>query len=475
MRNTKAQIIFTFLTIVLTACAPAVAPAPTATLIPTEAAPAFTQTPIPVPVTETAIPTLPHQPPACTFPLPQTTMEESTPEEYTFSEPYVVMTAPSSGLNLIQWLHDNQRALILREVVANQREQDDAIEVFNPITTELQVYAKRKPVSYMLPSWVTGSDGIIYPEFLAEQYAWDADGKVIPPSTDVAHMVLWFTNGNPGAARKIEDAQYNLSALPHEWVISSLVVKPDGSQIVYMKTNGKYLFQFYSRNVSQGVFGKEQLISFDSEMLNYKNYHIIRYEMAWRPNTTQVFLSSSNSDFGAPSQNYSFLFDVSTGKLCEVNFGITTWGKTWATIPRWSPNGRYLAIGRGLGGTPWSDLAALDTKTGDLHTMQFYPQEIQGLQGITGIAWAPDNYHLAVISSVGSYSHCEPNCKKFSRLYLVDLISKKAELLFPSFQFITGERLDSLIWSPDGTKILALCWNEEVSRACLIPVYISRQ
>src|SRR5215216_1142776 len=34
----------------------------------------------------------PKQPPACTFPLAEITTEESTPEEYTFSEPQVVLT-----------------------------------------------------------------------------------------------------------------------------------------------------------------------------------------------------------------------------------------------------------------------------------------------------------------------------------------------------------------------------------------------
>lgn len=426
---------------------PSISPAPS--YIPLIAPTAFVPTPT-MPIAE--------EPPPCTFPLTQTTTAESSPENYTFSEPQVVLVAPNSGLNLMQWLPDNQRALILREVVENQRAQDDSIEIFNPVTTKLQVYAKRKPTYEMLPSWVPGPDVVIYPESFVDSFSTDANGRYIP-STVVSKQLLWISNGDPNKVQNIEDVQYQLSTAPYEWVFSSLAVKPDGSQIVLLKTNGEYLFQFYSREVSQGSFGPEQLIPFDAALLNYKNYPILKYDMAWRPNTTQIFLYSQNDQ--APSEGYQYLFDVSTGRICEFDFGMTpnTKSEYWVWIARWSPNGRYLAVSRGLGGTPWGDLAVLDTKTGELYTMEFYPQEIQGSQGIEGIAWAPDNYHLVAISGVGSYPHCEPNCKKYSNLYLVDFTSKKADLLFPSFQFLTGSRPDSLIWSSDGSKILATCWD----------------
>jgi hypothetical protein len=60
-------------------------------------------TPVPLPPTAANAPEdgnamKPKQPPACTFPLAETTTEESMPEEYTFSEPQVVLTAAEGNI-----------------------------------------------------------------------------------------------------------------------------------------------------------------------------------------------------------------------------------------------------------------------------------------------------------------------------------------------------------------------------------------
>ena len=130
-----------------------------------------TYIPLIAPTAFVPTPTMPiaQEPPSCTFPLPQTTAVESSPENYTFSEPKVMITDEHAAFDIVQWLPDSQRALILREVVKNQRAQYDSIEIFNPITTKSQVYAKRKPTGYeMPPSWVPGSDVVIYPESFVE-------------------------------------------------------------------------------------------------------------------------------------------------------------------------------------------------------------------------------------------------------------------------------------------------------------------
>ena len=53
------------------------------------------------------------EPPACTFPLGNITTAPSAPQNYTFSEPKVVLTAPKDNYyDIAQWLPDNQRVLI---------------------------------------------------------------------------------------------------------------------------------------------------------------------------------------------------------------------------------------------------------------------------------------------------------------------------------------------------------------------------
>ncbi len=84
----KTRIIFILLALASTACAPtqAVDMKVTATL-PQQAFPTATfSSPTETPTSAQGI-----QPPACTFPLAEITAEESTTEEYTFSEPFLIL------------------------------------------------------------------------------------------------------------------------------------------------------------------------------------------------------------------------------------------------------------------------------------------------------------------------------------------------------------------------------------------------
>jgi len=109
-----------------------------------------------------------------------------------------------------------------------------------------------------------------------------------------------------------------------------------------------------------------------------------------------------------------------------------------AWVARWSPNGRYLAIVRGWGYSPhgdFSDLDVLDTLTGKQYIQAFSP-DVKGMHFVTDIAWAPDNYHLVAIGQVSAFPHCASKCMEdVNRLYLVDFISGKADLLFPHSNF----------------------------------------
>ena len=162
---------------------------------------------------------------------------------------------------------------------------------------------------------------------------------------------------------------------------------------------------------------------------------------------------------------YTFLLDVDSGQLCELNFG------GWAFLARWSPDGRYLAIIRNQEPSlpaNSTELAVLDTATGKLYTLGVVPKELPGRHYVDDIAWAPDNYHLLTLGSILSFPGCAPDCPKDTRLYLVDFLSGQIKPLTSQFAANTpGTNLD---WSPDGSKVLALC-----PKLCLISVQRSGQ
>ncbi|MBI5964356.1 MAG: PD40 domain-containing protein [Chloroflexi bacterium] len=412
----------------------------------------------PPPPTLTSVPTItatpePQQPPACAFPLAGTAMEESKPETYTFSEPRI--TARYG--DIVSWLPDSQNVIIMtmeEHLFDGIMGHLQTIELFNTKTQAVQIYATRRSFgSKEFPAWNPTLNAIIYP-------APNVLGLDKTTNHFIVDQQIRISYGNP------DDTKTLAHDLPRYYIS----VKSDGSQVVYLENSDKQLYQLYSRTVAQGSLENEQIIPFNSDLFGHRDYPIT-YDTVWRPNVEQVF-------FKSPELGQSFLLDINTGKICALDFGDTTWGeKIWVIAARWSPNGRYLAMVRSSGGTPvdFSDLAVLDTTTGNLYVMAFSP-DAQGRHYVWDITWAPDNYHLAAIGKVSAYQHCAPNCMDdVDRLYLVDFISKKADLIFPSIQFSSGSIGNNLAWSPDGTKILAQCLTGKQRRLCLISVHIGGQ
>ncbi len=410
------------------------------------------------PASPTATSTL--QPPTCTFPLSNIKYPESKPEEYTFSEPQVVLT-DKFGIDIIEWLPDSQRVLVTQLIsVTGNDAGNENIELFNPETGEIQVYATRRSNMWQPPAWVESLNSVIYSN--TELLNYPPLTKTNPPSYEIQRQ-LGLSQGNPENIQIVENAQMVVSRLP----FFSLAIKPDGSEIIYRYDFEKQLTQY---DTSSGMLVKDQSVPFDTTKWEYEeNFSHPIYNMVWRPNTTQLFLSSDG--LGSVHGSYSFLFDINTGKVCEIDFGRELGQKKWAGVARWSPNGRYLAIVRAKGfQVDFTDLAVLDTATGNLYTMEFYPQDMVGRRYVMDIAWASDNYHLAAISEVTSFPGCAPNCNSYRRLYVVDFINSQTKQLFPSYQFAGGSWGTNLAWSLDGSKIIANCPTENEGRLCLISV-----
>jgi dipeptidyl aminopeptidase/acylaminoacyl peptidase len=204
--------------------------------------------------------------------------------------------------------------------------------------------------------------------------------------------------------------------------------------------------------------------SFDAAKWDYRRPEDtpfpIDFQMAWRPNSSQIFLYNDIQVGG-----YTFLLDIKNGQVCELNlFGAedpNEWRKSWAMLARWSPNGRYLAVVRTKGDRPieFSDLIILDAATGNLYQTditKFGPSDldIQGMHYISDVAWAPDNQHLAVIGEVNPADNLMPD---IDRLFLLDFLTNK---IFQVSSAELGPNLDlttKLLWSNDGAQLIVQC------------------
>ena len=396
-----------------------------------------------------------QQPPQCTFPLAQTTTAEPVPEEYTFSEPQVVITVSSKTPDsqfwlsepqpdIIKWLPDNQNVLIMPSqfIDLNMNGYRQTIELFNPETKEIQIYATRRSVDKAPPAWNSALNAIVY-----------SDMNVLKGSTVTNFKFtrqLRISYGNP------DDTQLLADDLPQYGV----VVKPDGSQIAYVTAK-----QLVKLNTSLNAVAS---VSFDRKALDFKRkgpnaVNAVDYKMAWRPNSSQIFVYNWAGD----NLGYTYIMDTNSGQICSLDFG------GWAEIARWSPNGRYLAIVRAQGGMPVNsvDVVVLDTTMGASYILDAAESDVEGRHFAQDIEWAPDNHHL-LFTIRTTYSQVTYTYDGL--LYLGDFISGQVKRILPTYQFNIGGAMLNLAWSPDGSKLLMNCPTPEgVKQVCLISVQTS--
>lgn len=210
----KTQIILALLAITLAACAPAITTVSTETTVPTA-------TSTIVPPTSTSLTATGKQPPACAFPLAQATMEESKPEEYTFSEPRVVLNAQGNPYNIVEWLPDNQQVLMAQDMYSTRESERDkflrqSIELYNPVTGESKVYAIRHYIEEP-PVWQPELNAVVYP---AMNFMGIDENTHGPKFT----RQIWVSYGNPDTVQMLADK------LPQFF----LAIKPGSSEMIYL-------------------------------------------------------------------------------------------------------------------------------------------------------------------------------------------------------------------------------------------------
>ena len=387
------------------------------------------------------------QPPQCTFPLAQATTAESTPEEYVFSEPQVVLTAAQGNLyDIVEWLPDNQQVLMTETLLSTRENESDkfprqSIYLYNPETGESKTYAIRHYIEEP-PSWQLGLNAVVYPAMNFIGIDENMHGAKFTRQ-------VWVSYGNPDTVQMLAD---NLPQFP-------LAVKPGGNTMLYLLD--KKIFKW------NGALKGIPSVAFDSSQWDYakrqRSELPVSYEMTWQPGTSLIFLHSEGG--GQRGGGYTFILDANTGQVCELNLG------GWAVKAHWSSDGRYLAIIRAMvSSSPVSltDLAVLDTGTGNLITIGVIPQEMGEKHYVDDFVWAPDNRHLLAIGHVPSFQNTGQ--AGISGLYLVDFISGQSVNLLSAYTFYANMSQNNLAWSPDGSRLLIRCPTYEEDRVCLISV-----
>ena len=448
MKTNLSRSLSILLTLLLAACGP-LAPTPTVTPSATSV-PSRTPT---LPPIETPSPTptpAPQQPPACTFPLAQTTMEESKPEEYTFSEPKVILTAIQGNYyDIVEWLPDNQQVLMTQELYDISKSEGDkilrqSIEIYNPTTGASQVYAIRDYIDEP-PSWQPELNAVVYS-------AMNILG--IDENTHQYKFTrqVWVSHGDSQTAQILAD---NLSQFP-------LAIKPGGSAMLYLSDKKISRWNASLEAISSG--------SFNPAEWDYgkgpRDQTPVSYEMAWQPGTSLIFLHSEGGmQLGG---GYTFILNADTGQICELNLG------GWAVRAHWSSDGRYLAIIKAaISSKPVdvTDMAILDSVTGKLYVTTITPHEIGGKHYVEDLVWAPDNHHLLVLENI-SAQRASSDETTYHELYLVDFLSDQSIRLFSEYKsfFADGAPKNNFAWSPDGSKLLIRCPTKVIDRVCLISV-----
>ncbi len=351
------------------------------------------------------------QPSACTFPLAKNPEVSSKPDNYTFSEPQIVLTNPDNLYNVVEWLPDSQQVLITEDLFDTREAESDkylrqSIKLYNPITGVSNVYAIRHFVEEP-PAWQPGENAVVY-----------ADRKILGVDEKTHQFIysrqVWASLGNPKTIQMLAD---NLPQF-------ALAIKPDGSSVVFQSDTKLSRLNASLKGLTFEPFDPNKWDYAKSRQINVP----LSYKMAWQPATSLIFLYG---DGVIRFSGYTFILDSDTGQVCELNLG------GGARRAKWSSDGRYLAIIRTNDHFPInsSDLAVLDSVTGNVYSMRVTSEKIAGKHFVDDFAWAPDNFHLVAISRIRAYPITEKGDDVQSNLYLVDFRSGLSDEILSTINF----------------------------------------
>jgi hypothetical protein len=437
LRRVSGPALAVLFALFLSACFPAI---PTPDVSPQEpGAPAAFESPYPPPPTNTPEPPpyvapststpRPTPLPACQFPGgPPAPSNETSLDDYVFSEPQVVLTHTSS-IDIAGWLPDNQRLLITRHIPGLPRE---TIETFNVQTGETILYGERHDFDSFNPIWLAGEQAILYIDRTA-------DGQVL--------------------LQKIQAPNQPPIDLAAGLNYSNVAVSPDEQHLIFFDEGQKEQADFLSLSAEQPYF---QTITLPPPLgAEAGRVDLTDFASTWSPDGTRIAFYRNPE---------LFLVEPATGQACEVLF---EGPRQWVFYARWSPDGRFLAMittpsfNRPLLST---DLAVLDIVTGDIRTFQVTPEIEPGRHSITDIAWEPNSRYLAILGVIGY----EGGFTK-QGLFLVDSFQEEGRWISSENDIGGGVWGNQLFWSNDGSSIAINCPTQTEGRLCITSVTLNNQ
>ncbi|MGB9872752.1 MAG: hypothetical protein ACPLYD_13975 [Anaerolineae bacterium] len=350
-------------------------------------------------------------------------------EPYQFSEPKIVLTHPAA-IGIAGWLPDGQQLLITRDLPGTNH---NSIDVFDPQTGELRTYAEREGNSGK-PVWLPALNAVAYLTLVAEK----GEGQPISYRPE-----LWISYGNPQQAERLTSDVWGFS----------LAVEPDGKRLWYFsrsEPDRPQIFDGETRAIQAALLDLAPLRYLKPGLEWAMRDRSPDFKMAWRPDGSQMVLYS---------QFWTFLVDVKTGQVCELNLG--TYNPEAMDIPpwpleaQWSPDGRYLAfITTDSLNLPLrrTDLSILDIETGERRTLSPGPDIEPGRHYVTDMAWAPNSQVLAILATVEYRDGAT-----WEGLYLVEGATGQNKHLLPHIVFPAGDTGWNLAWSPNGKSLAVTC------------------
>ncbi|MDQ7029179.1 MAG: hypothetical protein Q9O62_05060 [Ardenticatenia bacterium] len=358
---------------------------------------------------------------------------------YQFSEPQVVLTH-TLAVGIAGWLPEHQQLLITRDIPGTNR---NSIDVLNTRTGELRSYAEREGYNGK-PVWLPTLRAVAYITLVERNHE------------------LWVSHGVSQLIEPLVSSVWG----------PSLAVEPDGKHLWYFSRTNP------DRPQRLNVETREaQPVLLDLASLRYPKYPEPIQSML-RPSPFQIAQHPNGSQLVFYTQPWTFLFDKRTDQVCEIDLGRSEPENMpiWAMETQWSPNGRYLAFiatasfpgqASGTGAALlYTDLMILDTKTGDLRTLQIVP-DINGRQHyVTDISWAPDSRYLAVL---GVVRITETGSEK-EGLFVVDVTTGEFQRVLSGDEFGGGSWGWQLAWDPSGSQLAVNCPTPEEGRLCIISV-----
>jgi Tol biopolymer transport system component len=370
------------------------------------------------------------KPPICEFSFSGIAPEPATLsiDTFYFSEPKIVLTSPSA-LGISSWLTDGERLLFTRQTLDGHQ----TIETFDYQTGETITYAERDGEASK-PVWLDELSAVVYSTLVKD------------------HEELWISYGSPQKVEQIDDNVFGVS------------LTSDGRKMAFFSPNTGDQPQTWdsSNKVLQSInipLGNQIYSKFGNDKTIFHPLPGKTFQIAIQPGGKK-----------AAFYGYALLYlaDLETGKICEIDLGISDSGPRWASMVKWSSDdGRYLAMTSGYGYPgamePNNEMIVLDTFTGEK-----YQPELK-VPFVYDFVWSPD---VPVLVALGNVGIVDGRAKM--GLFLVGVGKKEAKQMLTEQSF-GGGGMGMLAWGKDKLAIDCTSWpqkQDEVAegRICIIDI-----